>query len=412
VLPASRPAPTSTRRARPPLARSLVVLLSSAALVAGPASAAFAAPSVEEREQVVDLTFPVAEPGTNVSFIDDYFHPRSGGRTHAATDVMAPKHRPVHAAVGGTLGFVPVTEPSYGWMIDINADDGLRYSYIHLNNDTPVRTSSGGWSDDDRGGMEHAYAPKIVEAIRTTGTARGLRVDRGELIGWVGDSGNAKGGAAHLHFEMHATNAQGAYRINPYRSLKAALAEGDVPGTAGYPGRFRDVDPASDHAAAIEQLTADAIAFGCGSDRYCPNVSITRGEVAAFLASARSLATGATSAPFPDVAPSHPHAGAIAAVNTAGILEGYVDGRFRPDAPLSRAQLASVLVRAFDLAPATSTSSPFTDVKVGQTHAAAIIATSEAGLTVGCQDGTTYCGSRSVTRAQTASFVFRARELP
>lgn len=381
-----------------------------AALIAGPAQTALAAPTAAEIDQLVDLTFPVAEPGDRVSFINDYLQPRSGGRTHLANDVMAPKHRPVHAAVGGTLGWVPVTEPSYGWMIDIRADDGFRYSYIHLNNDTPVRTSSGAWSDDDKGGMEHAYAPRIAEAIKTTGTARGLRVERGELIGWVGDSGNAKGGAPHLHLEIHASNADGAYRINPYRSLKSALDRGDVPGAAGFVGsarHFRDVDPLSAHAGAIKELTDAAIAFGCGSDHYCPNLAITRGEVAAYLAAARSLPTDATSAPFSDVPRSHPHVGAIAAVDAAGIQQGYGDGRFGPDAVLTRAQLTSVLVRAFSLAPATQPS-PFTDVAVGGTHSAAILATSEAGLTVGCLDGTAFCGSRDVTRGQMASFLSRA----
>lgn len=413
-----RPARTTT---------AALVLLLSLVLLLGhqPAGAITPAPSdlpqtptVDVTPQVLDLTFPVAEPDRDVHFADDFLRLRGGGsRLHAATDIMAPKHRPVHAAMGGTITFAPYPEPSHGWMLSILGDDGYRYVYVHLNNDTPQRGADGRWLDDDAGGVEHAYAPRIVEAIRTEGTARGLRVERGELIGWNGDSGNAKGVAPHLHFEIHVPPGDGhdGYRINPYHSLVDALERGDVPGARAdeprFDGRFWDVDPAGTHADAIERLADGGYLAGCEQDRFCAAEPMTRGDLAVTVAAVRGLSTTASTAPrFPDVDTDDPRAGAIAAVDAAGILHGYEDGTFGPEDPLTRAQVASMLVRTFRLEPVAQPA-PFTDVTPGRPHAAAIAATAQAGLTKGCQDGTRYCGRDHVTRQQLASFVDRGMAL-
>ncbi len=384
-------------------------------------------PPVDVTPQVVALTFPVADPDLEVSFVDDFLYLRGGGsRLHAATDVMAPKHRPVHAAVGGTITWAPhdpghrgwseLGEPPYGWMVSIRGDDGRRYAYVHLNNDTPERGADGRWLDDDRGGIEHAYAPRIVEAIRDRGSATGLRIERGELIGWLGDSGNAKGVAPHLHFEIHVTSdAHGEYRINPFHSLMAAIERGDVPAAEDAPTRtppepspipYLDVPAGATHTKSILKLTEAGIAFGCTPDRYCPGAPMLRGELAAFLAAAFELDTSASSSRFADVPTGQRFVGEVAAVDTAGLLRGYTNGRFGVHDPLTRAQLATLLVRALQI-PATSEPPPFVDVPPGSTHAEAIAAAVDVGLTNGCQDGTRYCGAEAVTRAQIASFLDR-----
>lgn len=153
--------------------------------------------------QVIDLAFPVQ--GT-VSFQDDFLDARGGGRTHHAIDIMgAAKMTPVFAAVSGRISFAPMSEPYYGYMITLEGDDGFTYNYVHLNNDTPG-------TDDGAGGHENAYVAGIEE---------GERVERGQHIAWVGDSGNAENVGPHLHFEIY----DGATPINPYESLVAAYAE-------------------------------------------------------------------------------------------------------------------------------------------------------------------------------------------
>ena len=450
----------ATTRATTRARATLVSVLATAALAAGmlPAAAITPAPDdlpqdpkVDVTEQVVDLTFPVADPDREAHYIDDFLYLRgNGSRLHAATDIMAPKHRPVHAAVGGVVSFAPYPEPHYGWMINIQGDDGRRYSYVHLNNDTPERDGSGAWLDDDAGGVEHAYAPPIADAVKAKGsslhTGDGVRVERGELIGWVGDSGNAKGVAPHLHFEIHVTGPDDTeHRINPYHSLVAAEERGDVPGSvtpmssgSGGSGgsddggdaddggdgddggdaddggdgderrRFSDVAPGDTHASSIERLAEAGIVEPCADGRYCPTEAIGRGDLAAALTAALDLE--ASQPPrFTDVDASHPRAEAIAAVDEHGILRGYIDDRYGPDRPLTRAQLATVLVRAFEVPSATAAVADFRFADVGDddTHAANIYATYEAGLTTGCRDGTVYCGARDVTRAQIASFIDR-----
>lgn len=162
----------------------------------------FLAPSVTRAAEIIDIVFPVEG---DVTFSDDFDDARSGGRTHNATDIMADKMSLIVSATDGTVRFAPTTEPSYGFMLTIEGDDGYTYNYIHINNDTPG-------TDDGIGGSEYAYAPGIED---------GERVERGEHIAWVGDSGNAEETAPHLHFEIYTEDDE---PVNPYESLLVAYA--------------------------------------------------------------------------------------------------------------------------------------------------------------------------------------------
>ncbi len=153
------------------------------------------------KAEVVSIAFPVQ--GT-VSFSDTYEADR-GDHVHHAIDILAEKMTPVLAAVDGVITFAPMDQPSYGYMINLRGDDDREYTYIHLNNDNPG-------TDDGEGGPEHAYAP---------GIEAGERVDQGEVIAYVGDSGNAESTVSHLHFEMYDENGD---VMNPYESLIAAYS--------------------------------------------------------------------------------------------------------------------------------------------------------------------------------------------
>lgn len=156
-------------------------------------------PAVVHAEGVADIAFPVEG---EVSFQDDFYAARSGGRVHSATDVMADKMSPILAAVDGQITYAPSIEQSYGFMITLKGDDGYTYNYVHINNDTPG-------TDDGIGGVEYAYVDGIV---------KGVRVKRGQHIAYVGDSGNAENTAPHLHFEICLDELV----LNPYASLVAA----------------------------------------------------------------------------------------------------------------------------------------------------------------------------------------------
>jgi peptidoglycan/xylan/chitin deacetylase (PgdA/CDA1 family) len=171
---------------------------------------------------------------------------------------------------------------------------------------------------------------------------------------------------------------------------------------------FGDVPPSSPHAGAIAHLTDLRVVKGCGDGRYCPDAPTTRAQMASFLQRALALPPGPTDR-FRDVAPSSVHAAAIGAVRAAGITLGCsADGRtYCPNDSIRRDQMASFLTRALDLPPGPA--DRFRDVPAASTHASTIGAVHEARITLGCSpDGRSYCPDARVDRAQMASFVARA----
>lgn len=119
---------------------------------------------------------------------------------------------------------------------------------------------------------------------------------------------------------------------------------------------FNDV-PANAFAAAwIEQLAAESITAGYGGGNYCPTSVITHAEMAVFLLRARYGSTyippNATGTMFYDVPSSHWAAKWIENVANKGISygqHGCAPGYFCPSAQVTRAEMAGMLVRAFDL---------------------------------------------------------------
>ncbi|HET9516412.1 MAG TPA: M23 family metallopeptidase, partial [Actinoplanes sp.] len=141
-------------------------------------------------------------------------------------DIMARKMQRIYAAQGGVVCYITgVGEkmPSWGYMLTICGNDGLRYSYLHINNDDPG-------TDNGKGGLEYAYSRKV---------RRGATVRRGQFIAFAGDSGNAEWTGSHLHFEIEdpalddpriQKTGYDPYRMNPYYSLRRAERRGDYPG--------------------------------------------------------------------------------------------------------------------------------------------------------------------------------------
>jgi murein DD-endopeptidase MepM/ murein hydrolase activator NlpD len=150
----------------------------------------------------IAITFPIPKPYAH-SYINDWGFPRVGNPSgHQGTDIFAQKGTPVIAVADGVIseqfGFLRIG----GYRLHIIADNGVDYYYAHLNNDTPG-------TDDNQGNEKTAYAP---------GIAPGVRVKKGQIIGYVGDSGDAEPTPAHLHFGI-IVNGQW---VNPYPYLKAA----------------------------------------------------------------------------------------------------------------------------------------------------------------------------------------------
>ncbi len=181
----------------------------------------------------------------------------------------------------------------------------------------------------------------------------------------------------------------------------------DQPGTA-----FVDMSD-SVFAPAVQELADAGVALACDAAgrRFCGSEPIPRHEVAWYLAALLELPVPpAAGEGFEDVASDDQHAEAIAALAYAGITRGCdaAGGRFCPDRPVSRAEAASFLTRAFAL-PAAPSTDRFDDVAPGSSHEAAIAALAHAGITRGCDvEGPRFCPDQPVTRAEFAALLSRA----
>ncbi len=131
--------------------------------------------------------------GVKLSNISPNFgDPRSGGRTHEGEDIMGVKGTPIVTPTAAVV-LRTVTGPSEGNTVYTANPGGETFVYMHL----------------DRFGE---------------GVTAGAVLSPGALIGYVGDTGNAAGGPAHLHFEIH--NSSGM-PVDPYPRIALEFSPGD-----------------------------------------------------------------------------------------------------------------------------------------------------------------------------------------
>lgn len=140
-----------------------------------------------------DLKIPV-EGADDDDLRDTFFDARGGGRAHEALDIMAPRHTQVLAADDGVITKLYDSRGGGGITIyQFDPTETFTYYYAHL----------------DR------YAASLHE---------GQRVRRGDVIGYVGSTGNASPTATHLHFAIFRLGPERQWwkgePINPYAVLK------------------------------------------------------------------------------------------------------------------------------------------------------------------------------------------------
>jgi hypothetical protein len=147
---------------------------------------------------VPPLLFPVVGA---VSYHDDFGEPRSGG-PHQGNDLLGDKRAPVVAVEDGTVEYW-TTSASAGCMLYLYGASGTMYEYIHLNNDLTA-------GNDNKGTCVKGVAYAVADKAHVTA---------GQQIGYLGDSGDANGIHAHLHFEVHPN---GKTAVDPFLYLKKA----------------------------------------------------------------------------------------------------------------------------------------------------------------------------------------------
>ena len=177
-----------------------------------------------ETGQMRAITFPVAGP---VTYSNDFGACRDGcRRAHKGNDLIGDRLQPLLAMHDGVVDRV-LDHPTAGFGIVIRDAEGWEYHIYHVNNDRPG-------TDDGADDGTWRFA---------TGIVPGSQVTAGQLIGWMGDSGNSEGSVPHAHVEIHRPDGE---EINPFWSLRQA--QRDVNCAAGTVA----TDPATADPAFLE----------------------------------------------------------------------------------------------------------------------------------------------------------------
>jgi murein DD-endopeptidase MepM/ murein hydrolase activator NlpD len=143
---------------------------------------------------IIEMTPPIG--GLALANLRDMFEEVHNGHRHEAIDIMEPRGTPVHAVVSGTVRKLFLSEPGGNTIYQFDELGVYCYYYAHL----------------DR------YAEWLRE---------GMQVKRGDVIGFVGSTGNADPRTPHLHFAIFELGPERLWwrgkAIDPYPGLVAAV---------------------------------------------------------------------------------------------------------------------------------------------------------------------------------------------
>ena len=143
---------------------------------------------------ILELTPPIS--GLTLKDLRDSFEEVHNGHRHEAIDIMEPRGTPVHAVVSGTIRKLFRSKPGGYTIYEFDEAGAYCYYYAHLD----------------------SYAKGLGE---------GMRVERGDVIAFVGSTGDADARAPHLHFEIHELGPEKLWwqgkAVNPYPVLVNAV---------------------------------------------------------------------------------------------------------------------------------------------------------------------------------------------
>ncbi len=141
-----------------------------------------------------DMIPPIS--GLSLANLQDTFEEVHNGHRHEAIDILEPRGTPVRAVVSGTIRKLFLSKPGGNTIYQFDDLGVYCYYYAHLD----------------------AYAKRLRE---------GMRVERGDVIGFVGSTGNADARTPHLHFAIFELGSERLWwkgkAVNPYPSLVDAV---------------------------------------------------------------------------------------------------------------------------------------------------------------------------------------------
>ena len=143
---------------------------------------------------ILQMAPPIS--GLALANLQDTFAEIHSGHPHEAIDILEPRGTPVHAVVSGTIRKLFLSKPGGTTIYQFDEAGEYCYYYAHL-----------------EGYMK--------------GLREGMRVERGDVIGFVGSTGNADPGTPHLHFAIFELGPDRLWwkgkAVNPYPGLAAAV---------------------------------------------------------------------------------------------------------------------------------------------------------------------------------------------
>ncbi|MFS0725648.1 S-layer homology domain-containing protein [Paenibacillus sp. 1P07SE] len=181
---------------------------------------------------------------------------------------------------------------------------------------------------------------------------------------------------------------------------------------------FRDIDSVRSWAGVqIQAIAAKGIIEGTGDGNFAPQAKITRAEFAKMLVLALELPEGGSTAGFADVASGDWFAPFVESAFTHGIIQGRDAGTFAPHAPITRAEMATMITRGVQLESADETEAGtdglngvFADSgQIHDTLKPGVAFAAQQGLIVG--SGGSFHPNRDTSRAEGAVVIYRMLEL-
>jgi murein DD-endopeptidase MepM/ murein hydrolase activator NlpD len=150
--------------------------------------------AVGATSSILDMTPPIR--GLTLADLRDMFQEVHNGHPHEAIDIFEPRGTPVHAVVSGTVRKLFLSKPGGNTVYEFDEMEVHCYYYAHLD--------------------------RYAEGLR-----EGTRVESGDIIGFVGSTGNANPRAPHLHFAIFELGPEKLWwkgkSIDPYPGLVAAV---------------------------------------------------------------------------------------------------------------------------------------------------------------------------------------------